>query len=250
MQFWIVQTLNSVAFGGLLFLLSSGFSLAFGLMRIPNLAHGAFFMLGAYFGATVTYFGGNFWLAALGAGLGVGLVGILFERLILRRLAGNVQGQVLVTLGIAFIIADLCLLIWTGDPWTVPAPAALRPPIRCRRLRVSDLPAGGARHRAGRRGRPLFADGAHAARRHDPRRRRRHGDGARRRHPRLAAVHHGVLLGAVLAGLGGTLGGPILNAYPGPRCRHAAARADRGDPRRRRLPARRLRRQLRRRLSL
>ena len=43
MQFWIVQTLNSIAFGGLLFLLSSGFSLAFGLMRIPNLAHGGFF---------------------------------------------------------------------------------------------------------------------------------------------------------------------------------------------------------------
>ena len=48
MQFWIIQTLNSVAFGGLLFLLSSGFSLIFGLMRIPNLAHGAFFMVGAF----------------------------------------------------------------------------------------------------------------------------------------------------------------------------------------------------------
>src|SRR5215203_4454722 len=130
MQFWIIQTLNSIAFGGLLFLLSSGFSLAFGLMRIPNLAHGGFFMLGAYFGATITYFGGNFWVAVLGAGLGVGLIGILFERLILRRLAGNVQGQVLVTLGISFIIADVCLMIWTGDPWTLPAPAELRPPIR------------------------------------------------------------------------------------------------------------------------
>ena len=47
MQFWIIQTLNSIAFGGLLFLLSSGFSLAFGLMRIPNLAHGGFFGLEA-----------------------------------------------------------------------------------------------------------------------------------------------------------------------------------------------------------
>ncbi len=123
MQFWIVQTLNSIAFGGLLFLLSSGFSLAFGLMRIPNLAHGGFFMLGAYLGATITYQGGNFWLAVLGAGLGVGLLGIVFERLILRQLAGNVQGQVLVTLVLSFIIADVCLLVWTGDPWTVPAPA-------------------------------------------------------------------------------------------------------------------------------
>src|SRR6476469_3769837 len=115
MQFWIIQTLNSIAFGGLLFLLSSGFSLAFGLMRIPNLAHGGFFMLGAYLGATIVHHGGHFGIAVLGAGLGVGLVGILFERLILRRLAGNVQGQVLVTLGISFIIAELCLLIWTGD---------------------------------------------------------------------------------------------------------------------------------------
>src|SRR5882724_5327301 len=130
MQFWIIQTLNSIAFGGLLFLLSSGFSLAFGLMRIPNLAHGGFFMLGAYLGATITYYGGNFWVAVFGAGLGVGLIGIVFERFILRRLAGNVQGQVLVTLGFSFIIADLCLLVWTGDPWTVPAPERLRTPLR------------------------------------------------------------------------------------------------------------------------
>src|SRR5437763_4493807 len=89
MQFWIIQTLNSIAFGGLLFLLSSGFSLAFGLMRIPNLAHGGFFMLGAYLGATITWYGGHFWIAVLGAGLGVGLIGILFERLILRRQIGR-----------------------------------------------------------------------------------------------------------------------------------------------------------------
>src|SRR5437764_15045883 len=107
MQFWIVQTLNSVAFGGLLFLLSVGFSLIFGLMRIPNLAHGAFFMLGAYFGATLVDWGSHFWIAAIGAGLGVGLLGIILERFFLRQLAGNEQGQVLVTLGISFIIADV-----------------------------------------------------------------------------------------------------------------------------------------------
>ena len=108
-QFWIIQTLNSVAFGGLLFLLSSGFSLIFGLMRIPNLAHGAFFMLGAYFGFTLLQLKLQFWLAALAGGLGVGLIGIVMERFVLRRLAGNEQGQVLVTLGISFIIADICL---------------------------------------------------------------------------------------------------------------------------------------------
>jgi branched-chain amino acid transport system permease protein len=115
-QFWIIQTLNSVAFGGLLFLLSSGFSLIFGLMRIPNLAHGAFFMLGAYFGFSLLQLGLHFWLAAIIGGLGVGLLGIVMERFILRRLQGNEQGQVLVTLGISFIIADICLLVWTGDP--------------------------------------------------------------------------------------------------------------------------------------
>src|SRR5215813_12188818 len=129
-QFWIIQTLNSVAFGGLLFLLSSGFSLIFGLMRIPNLAHGAFFMLGAYFGYTLLQLKLHFWLAAIVGGLGVGLLGIVMERFVLRRLAGNEQGQVLVTLGVAFIIADICLLVWTGDPMPLPAPPALRPPLR------------------------------------------------------------------------------------------------------------------------
>src|ERR671935_1426018 len=96
-QFWIIQTLNSVAFGGLLFMLSSGFSLIFGLMRIPNLAHGAFFMLGAYFGYSLLIRGLHFWPTALAAGLGVGLIGVALERFILRRLAGNEQGQGLVT---------------------------------------------------------------------------------------------------------------------------------------------------------
>ena len=53
MQFWAIQTLNSIALGGLLFLLASGFSLIFGLLRVPNLAHGGLFMLGAYLGATL-----------------------------------------------------------------------------------------------------------------------------------------------------------------------------------------------------
>src|SRR5436189_1654140 len=130
MQFWIIQTLNSVAFGGLLFLLSSGFSLIFGLMRVPNLAHGAFFMLGAYFGYSLLQSHVQFWPAALLGGLGVGVIGVVLERFILRRLAGNEQGQVLVTLGISFIIADVCLLVWTGDPMPLSAPQALRPPLR------------------------------------------------------------------------------------------------------------------------
>ena len=214
-QFWIIQTLNSVAFGGLLFLLSSGFSLIFGLMRIPNLAHGAFFMLGAYFGYTLLRLNLHFWLAAIAGGLGVGLLGILMERFILRRLAGNEQGQVLVTLGVAFIIADICLLVWTGDPMPLAAPQALRPPLRVwgfafptYRLVVLAIALVaalalyllmertrlGAMIRAG-------VDDMEMAR----------GVGI----PVSRLFTTVFLLGATLAGIGGVLGGPILNAYPG-----------------------------------
>jgi len=214
-QFWIIQTLNSVAFGGLLFLLSSGFSLIFGLMRIPNLAHGAFFMLGAYFGYTLLQLKLHFWLAAIVGGLGVGLLGILMERFVLRRLAGNEQGQVLVTLGVAFIIADICLLVWTGDPMPLPAPPALRPPLRVGgfafptyRLVVLAIALVaalalyllmertrlGAMIRAG-------VDDMEMAR----------GVGI----PVSRLFTTVFLLGATLAGIGGVLGGPILNAYPG-----------------------------------
>lgn len=129
MQFWIVQSLNSLAFGGLLFLLAAGFSLIFGLMRIANLTHGSLFMLGAYLGVTALRIVPNLWLAALLAGLLVAGFGGLLERFILRRLAGNALGQVLVTLGVSFIVADLCLVVWGGDPIPIPAPASLRQPI-------------------------------------------------------------------------------------------------------------------------
>jgi branched-chain amino acid transport system permease protein len=214
-QFWIVQTLNSVAFGGLLFLLSSGFSLIFGLMRIPNLAHGAFFMLGAYFGYTLLRLDLHFWLAAIAGGLGVGLLGILMERFILRRLAGNEQGQVLVTLGVSFIIADVCLLVWTGDPMPLPAPLSLRPPLRVAgfafptyRLVVLAIALVAAlalyllmeRTRLGAMIRAGVDDMEMAQ-----------GVGI----PVSRLFTLVFLLGSALAGIGGVLGGPILNAYPG-----------------------------------
>jgi branched-chain amino acid transport system permease protein len=129
MTFWLVLAVNSVTFGGLLFLLSAGFSLIFGLMRIPNLTHGSLFMLGAYFGAT--FAGGllgivfNFWVAALLAALLVAAVGALAERFLLRQLPGQQLAQVLVTLGISFMAADFCLMIWGGDPINVTTPPGL-----------------------------------------------------------------------------------------------------------------------------
>src|SRR3954447_15874586 len=126
MTLWLTLGVNSLALGGLLFLLSAGFSLIFGLMRIPNLMHGSFFMLGAYLGATFLANGMNFWLAALAGAAAMVVIGGAIERLLLRRLAGQELAQVLLTLGLSFIVADLCLMIWTGDPIQPSPPAQLR----------------------------------------------------------------------------------------------------------------------------
>src|ERR1700752_428559 len=126
MSLWLVLAVNSVTLGGLLFLLSAGFSLIFGLMRFPNLTHGSFFMLGGYFAASLIEWGLGFWPAALVSGLLVAALGGVIERLILRRLAGAELAQVLVTLGLSFMIADVCLMVWTGDPIRISTPSALR----------------------------------------------------------------------------------------------------------------------------
>jgi len=129
MTLYLLLTVNSITFGGLLFLLAAGFSLIFGLMRIPNLTHGSLFMLGAYFGAT--FVGGylsltfNFWIAALMATVLVAAFGTVIERLFLRQLPGQPMAQVLVTLGISFIVADFCLMVWGGDPVRVATPPGL-----------------------------------------------------------------------------------------------------------------------------
>jgi len=126
MTLWLTLAVNSIAFGGLLFLLSAGFSLIFGLMRIPNLMHGSFFMLGAYFGVSLLARNINFWAAALLSGAAMTIIGGGIERLLLRRLAGQELAQVLLTLGLSFIVSDLCLMIWGGDLWQPLAPAEFR----------------------------------------------------------------------------------------------------------------------------
>lgn len=130
MSFWFIQSLNSLAFGGVLFTLAAGFSLIFGLMRIANLSHGAYFMFGSYLGWSVMERGYGFMAAILVAGLGVGLLGGIVERLVLRRLAGNSLAQVLATLGVAFVISDGSLWLWGGDPLSVSAPELLSGPMQ------------------------------------------------------------------------------------------------------------------------
>jgi branched-chain amino acid transport system permease protein len=134
MTFWLLLTVNSITFGALLFLLAAGFSLIFGLMRIPNLTHGSLFMLGAYFGATFvngllgTKF--NFWVAALMSAVMVAAFGAVIERWLLRQLPGQQMAQVLVTLGISFMVADFCLDVWGGDPIAVATPESLLGVVR------------------------------------------------------------------------------------------------------------------------
>ncbi len=215
MQFWVIQTLNSLALGGLLFLLSAGFSLIFGLMRIANLTHGALFMLGAYVGSSILKIVPNLWLTALLGGLAVAAFGALIERLLLRKLGSNVLGQVLVTLGIAFIIADACLVIWGGDPIPLPTPPALQRPLTLAgftfpsyRLVVVVIAIVTAialyllmeRTRIGAMIRAGVDD----------------MDMARAVGIPVSRLFTMVFcLGAGLAGAGGIIGGPMLSAYPG-----------------------------------
>jgi branched-chain amino acid transport system permease protein len=217
MQFWIIQGLNSLSLGGLLFLLSSGFSLIFGLMRLANLTHGAFFMLGTYFAAIAlrSNDGLNIWVTALGAGVTVAAIGGLFERLVLARLRTNPLGQVLVTLGMSFVISDACLMLWGGDSIPVPTPRNLQAPTRlfgfvfptyrlvlvgCAIVAAILLYVLLERTRLGAMIRAGVDDGQMA---------RAVGIPVSRLFTLVFC------LGAGIAGAGGVLGGPILSAYPG-----------------------------------
>jgi branched-chain amino acid transport system permease protein len=121
-SFWVLQVLNGLTLGALLFLVASGFTLIFGLMRIANLTHGVLYLLGGYLALTFVRAGGNFWLGVLLASVSMAILGVVIERVFLRRLRGQALAEVLITVGIGFIIADFCLMTWGGDPLTIPAP--------------------------------------------------------------------------------------------------------------------------------
>lgn len=125
MDFWISQLFNGVSYGALLFLLAGGLSLIFGMMRIVNMTHGSYYLLGGYVGLTVIWKTGSFALAVLAGALAISLVGIIEWNAFLKRLSGQELGQVLTTMGFALIFQDLALVIWGGDPHTMPIPAAL-----------------------------------------------------------------------------------------------------------------------------
>ena len=126
----MIQTLNGISMGSLLFLLSSGFTLTFGLARVVNMAHGALYLLGGYLGLSMVLATKNFWLALLAGGFGIVILYYFLDRFLIRRTGENHLAQVLLTVGIAFVIADVALLIWGGDARRLPAPAFTRGPIQ------------------------------------------------------------------------------------------------------------------------
>jgi branched-chain amino acid transport system permease protein len=214
-EFLLVQTLNGLSFGALLFLLASGLSLIYGVMKIVNIAHGSYFMLGAYVGLSVILRTKSFILGAFAGGLVVGIVGMIMERGFLRKFPLQALPQMMITLGFALVFRDLSLLIWGGDPYTLPCPVFLRgstqiyqvvfPIYRLFVIGVAALVAialwlfndttlVGAKLRAA-------VDDHEMA------------GGVGLNVPLISGCMFG--LGAFLAAFGGVMGGPIFGVYPG-----------------------------------
>jgi len=215
MTFWAIQTLNGVSFGMLLFLLAAGLSLIFGLMKILNLAHGSYYALGTYVALSVVGWTGSFLLAAVAGIATVVVLGILMERVFLRRLPREELPQALLTFGFLLIVGDLSLWIWGGTPQTLPKPEVFAHSVRLGPLifpsyRLFVIAVGAVvglalwflqeRTRLGAMLRAAIDDAAIA----------------RATGINVSLLSTGVFaFGAALAALGGIIGGPLLGVYPG-----------------------------------
>jgi branched-chain amino acid transport system permease protein len=211
----VFQLLNGLTFAALLFVVASGFTLIFGLLRIVNLAHGALYLFGGYVGFTLGGMAGSFVVAALSAMIFVAAAGLVLDRFLLRYVRGGELRQVMLTLGVAFVLNDMALVIWGGDTFTVPTPELLQGPVVIGSLfypkfRLFVLAVGiavfvglwlllnrtrlGALIRAGVDDREMVE-----------------ACGINIRRVFLVTF----MLGSALAGLGGVLGGTFLALYPG-----------------------------------
>ncbi len=211
----LFQLLNGLTFAALLFVVASGFTLIFGLMRIVNLAHGALYLAGGYAGYAVGNLSGSFALGVLGAMVAAAVLGLCLDRGLLRFVRGHDLRQVLLTLGVALVIDDLLLVVWGGDTFTVAVPPSLAGAVRFAgvfypRYRLFVLALGVVvfvglwlllnRTRLG----ALIRAGVDDAETID----------AMGINIRLIFLIT-FMLGAALAGLGGVIGGAFLTLYPG-----------------------------------
>jgi branched-chain amino acid transport system permease protein len=216
MEFLVAQLLNGLVYGVLLFLMAAGLSLIFGLMNVVSLAHGSFFMLGAFFGLSIFQFTGSFWLALVLAPIPVAVLGIVMEVLFMRPLyqRGHMD-QVLLTFGFTFVFFDFVQTVWGRVIVRLPAPDVLQGATQIgigvfSTYRLFLIALGFAialllwlfleRSRVGAMVRAGVDDAAMAA-----------GLGANV--PLLFTAIFGA--GVALAALGGVAAGPVLGLYPG-----------------------------------
>jgi len=215
MTYLITQTLNGLFSAALLFLIASGLTLAFGVMKIVNIAHGSFYMLGVYVAYTVILRTQNLLLATVVAVVVVAAVGFVMQRFFLRRFGSDPLAQMMMTMGFALLFRDGALMIWGGDPFTLQYPALLRgsveagevvfPLYRLFAIVVAALVGVGLwmvndRTLVGARLRATVDDPEMAS-----------ATGIN------VALLSGLVFaaGAGLAAFGGVMGGPILGGYPG-----------------------------------
>lgn len=121
----LIQIANALSLAALLFIVASGFTLIFGLLRVVNLAHGAMYLLGGYLGLEVTKLSGSFFVGIGAAAICIAILGFFLDRVFLERIKNQDLKQVLLTLGVAIFLNDLALVIWGGDALSVPVPEFL-----------------------------------------------------------------------------------------------------------------------------
>jgi branched-chain amino acid transport system permease protein len=215
MVYLVTQTLNGLFSAALLFLIGSGLTVVFGVMRVVNVAHGSFYMLGVYVAYSIVARTQSLFAGGIAAVAAVGVVGFLVERLFLRRFAGRPLAQMMLTMGLALALRDLTFVLWGGDPFTLAYPTVLHGSIDVGEVvfpayrlfvivvaalvglllwYINDRTLIGAKVRAA-------VD--------DPEMASATGINV----PRLSGLVFAA--GAGLAAFGGVMGGPILGGYPG-----------------------------------
>ncbi|HZO94363.1 MAG TPA: branched-chain amino acid ABC transporter permease [Candidatus Baltobacteraceae bacterium] len=213
--FYAQNVLGGLAYGSLLFLIAAGLTLVFGLMRILNLAQTAFYLLGAYVGLALLTHGWNFWLSSAVAGVLTMALGIAVYSLFLHRFHSDPLTSLLLTLGFALMLDDAMLAVWGGDPQSISPPGFLSGSVQLGSLVfpeywlaviVISLATAALLFVALQR---TMLGVIIRASVDDEEMARGLGVNVNR------AFYLVFALGALLAGAGGLLGGPITSAYPG-----------------------------------
>lgn len=126
MEIYLIQAMHGLVYGMLLFLVTSGLTLVFGMMGVLNIAHAAFYMVGAYFAYSVVVWTGSFWPCLILAPIGVSIIGAFVERVLLRRVhALGHAPELMLTFGIFYILAEVVKWVWGTYPLAVAPPPIL-----------------------------------------------------------------------------------------------------------------------------